>query len=97
MFVALVHLYIRSIWLQFIWCTTRVIMKQSVLIAAACAAVSMAAPTAQVAERAVKPTVYLAGDSTMALGGGGSGTEGTMRNPNLRPSPVRGLIDSRLG
>lgn len=36
-----------------------------------------AAPVDEVSERATTPTVYLAGDSTMALGGGGTGTQGT--------------------
>lgn len=35
-----------------------------------------AAPVEDIHERATTPKVYLAGDSTMALGGGGSGTQG---------------------
>ncbi|KAK4539270.1 hypothetical protein LTR36_000849 [Oleoguttula mirabilis] len=47
-----------------------------VIVAVALAATASAAPAARIAERATTPTVYLAGDSTMALGGGGTGTQG---------------------
>jgi len=40
-----------------------------------------AAPAIGHVERASQPTVYLAGDSTTALGGGGAGTQG--RSPCL--------------
>ena len=40
------------------------------------ASMAFAAPTREMNARATGPTVYLAGDSTMALGGGGSGTQG---------------------
>jgi len=37
---------------------------------------ALAAPTDELSSRATTPKLYLAGDSTMALGGGGSGTQG---------------------
>ena len=40
------------------------------------AAQAVAAPSEDISKRAT-PHVYLAGDSTMALGGGGTGTQGT--------------------
>jgi rhamnogalacturonan acetylesterase len=52
----------------------------SACFAAALATVAVAAPVENYEERATTatPKVYLAGDSTMALGGGGTGTEGTL-------------------
>lgn len=44
-------------------------------IPAVLATLAFAAPAENIEKRAT-PTVYLAGDSTMALGGGGSGTQG---------------------
>lgn len=49
----------------------------SSLLALATSAVAM--PTAQPEKRAT-PKIYLAGDSTMAKAGGGSGTEGASRS-----------------
>jgi len=43
---------------------------------AALASMVLAAPVDEVAARATTPKVYLAGDSTMALGGGGTSTQG---------------------
>jgi rhamnogalacturonan acetylesterase len=40
------------------------------------AAIAVAAPSEEISKRAT-PNVYLAGDSTMALGGGGTGTQGS--------------------
>lgn len=45
--------------------------------ALALAASVVALPAGQVQKRAT-PTIYLAGDSTMAKAGGGAGTEGTL-------------------
>jgi rhamnogalacturonan acetylesterase len=45
-------------------------------LAAALATIASAAPAQNEAKRATTPKVYLAGDSTMALGGGGTGTQG---------------------
>jgi len=42
----------------------------------AMASLAMAAPADENLEKRATPTVYLAGDSTMAKGGGGTGTEG---------------------
>lgn len=42
----------------------------------AMASLAMAAPGRENMEKRATPTVYLVGDSTMALGGGGSGTQG---------------------
>lgn len=47
-------------------------------LSATLATVALAAP----AEKRATPIVYLVGDSTMALGGGGTGTQG--RNPSTR-------------
>lgn len=55
-------------------------MRASAITAAVSAVVALAAPAALVAERATTPTVYLAGDSTMAQGGGGTGTQGMLRS-----------------
>jgi rhamnogalacturonan acetylesterase len=44
------------------------------------AAIAVAAPTDERLEARAAPTVYLAGDSTMAKGGGGSQTEGISTN-----------------
>lgn len=53
-------------------------MKSLVLyLAATLAELASAAPTELSLTKRATPTVYLAGDSTMALGGGGSGTQGT--------------------
>ena len=50
---------------------------QSLLLPAVFAAVVLAAPAVELAPRATTtPTVYLIGDSTMAKGGGGTGTQG---------------------
>jgi rhamnogalacturonan acetylesterase len=57
------------------------IMKSfSACFAAALATVAVAAPVENYEERTTTatPKVYLAGDSTMALGGGGTGTQGTL-------------------
>lgn len=67
------------------------------LVSAAMAAISTASP-AEI-ERRATPKVYLAGDSTMALGGGGSGTQGEHPLP-LNQSPIFAyqiLIFIRLG
>lgn len=53
---------------------TSLIMKITYSILSVLMAVVTAAP-AEVEKRAT-PKLYLAGDSTMALGGGGSGTQG---------------------
>ena len=45
-------------------------------LAAALATITSAAPSQNEAKRVTTPMVYLAGDSTMALGGGGAGTQG---------------------
>jgi hypothetical protein len=45
-------------------------------LAAALATIASGAPAQNEAKRATTPKVYLAGDSTMALGGGGTGTQG---------------------
>lgn len=52
----------------------------SICLAAALATVASAAPVENCEERATTatPKVYLAGDSTMAQGGGGTGTQGTL-------------------
>jgi len=47
------------------------------ILPAALAAVAVAAPVDEERSTETTPTVYLAGDSTMALGGGGTGTQGT--------------------
>lgn len=47
-----------------------------ITIPALLAALASAAPAEEIEKRAT-PTIYMAGDSTMALGGGGSGTNGT--------------------
>lgn len=47
------------------------------ILLASLATLLSAAPVEEVSERATTPTVYLAGDSTMAVGGGGTGTQGT--------------------
>ena len=39
--------------------------------------IASAAPAGKDAKRAATPKVYLAGDSTMALGGGGAQTQGS--------------------
>jgi uncharacterized membrane protein len=44
-------------------------------LAAALATIASAAPAQNEAKLATAPKVYLAGDSTMALGGGGTGTQ----------------------
>ena len=44
-------------------------------------AVSLSFVLSAVASVAFGQTVYLAGDSTMAKGGGGSGTDGTLFHP----------------
>lgn len=49
---------------------------KSYVVLPALAAAALAAP-AEHAEKRATPHVYLAGDSTMALGGGGTGTQGT--------------------
>ena len=55
----------------------RVKMKSFVAgLAAALATIASAAPPQNEAKRATTPKVYLAGDSTMALGGGRAGTQG---------------------
>jgi len=43
-------------------------------LSAALATLALAAPAEELSKRT--PTLYLAGDSTMALGGGGTGTQG---------------------
>jgi rhamnogalacturonan acetylesterase len=48
---------------------------KSYAIISALAATAIAAPAEDIEKRAT-PNVYLAGDSTMALGGGGTGTQG---------------------
>ena len=48
----------------------------SFLVAAAVFATAALAAPAQDLVRRAGPTVYMAGDSTMAPGGGGSGTDG---------------------
>lgn len=48
---------------------------KSYAILSALAVAALAAPTKDIAKRAT-PKVYLAGDSTMALGGGGTETQG---------------------
>jgi len=45
-------------------------------LSAVLATLSTAAPTDEVMAKRATPKVYLAGDSTMALGGGGTGTQG---------------------
>jgi rhamnogalacturonan acetylesterase len=50
-------------------------MKSLYLLPVMLVAIAVAAPSSDIAKRAT-PHVYLAGDSTMALGGGGSGTQG---------------------
>lgn len=53
------------------------IMKSSyIAMPTALVAVALAAPQFENSKRAL-PKLYLAGDSTMALGGGGTGTQGT--------------------
>jgi len=46
-----------------------------VTASAVLAVLAQAAPSEEISKRAT-PTIYLAGDSTMALGGGGTGTQG---------------------
>lgn len=48
---------------------------KSFTILSALAVAALAAPSKEIKKRAT-PKVYLAGDSTMALGGGGTGTQG---------------------
>jgi rhamnogalacturonan acetylesterase len=50
-------------------------MKSFAIIPAFLAVTAVTAPTEELEKRAT-PTVYLVGDSTMALGGGGTGTQG---------------------
>lgn len=57
------------------------------------AALATAAPAEEIEKRAT-PTIYMAGDSTMALGGGGSGTQGMFR---FTHRDKRGLTHSRMG
>jgi len=47
----------------------------SLILPAVLASTAIASPTQP--EKRATPKVYLAGDSTMALGGGGSGTQGS--------------------
>ncbi|TVY16649.1 Rhamnogalacturonan acetylesterase, partial [Lachnellula arida] len=57
--------------------TTSPVMKSFYLpLSAALATLSTASPTGEAITKRATPTVYLAGDSTMALGGGGTGTQG---------------------
>jgi rhamnogalacturonan acetylesterase len=68
-------------------------MKSSVLPILAIANVVLSAPTEDtLAPRAV-PTIYLAGDSTMAKGGGGAKTEGKS-HPTTPPYTLHSLIFS---
>ncbi|KAK5133426.1 hypothetical protein LTR08_007765 [Meristemomyces frigidus] len=52
----------------------------SLLVPAVFATVALAAPAAQLTQRTINPTVYLTGESTMAKGGGGTGTQGWGEN-----------------
>jgi len=54
-------------------------MRATVLLSSLLAGAALAAPAYGLSKRASVPTVYLIGDSTMALGGGGTGTQGQMR------------------
>ena len=65
-------------------------------LSAALAATALAAPVEDIEKRAT-PKVYLAGDSTMALGGGGSGTQGEAQPPPSTPAPNKSDITLRLG
>jgi len=47
------------------------------------ATLTLAAPADGRLSKRATPTVYLAGDSTMALGGGGTGTQGKLSSPQL--------------
>ncbi|TVY86495.1 Rhamnogalacturonan acetylesterase [Lachnellula willkommii] len=60
-------------------------------LSAALATLSTASPTGEAITKRATPTVYLAGDSTMALGGGGTETQGSLgasTSPTPSPSPV---------
>jgi rhamnogalacturonan acetylesterase len=48
-------------------------------LSATLAGLSMAVPADRVMEKRATPTVYLAGDSTMAKGGGGTSTQGHLQ------------------
>ena len=47
---------------------------------AALATLALAAPADETVSKRATPKVYLAGDSTMASGGGGTSTQGTYRS-----------------
>jgi hypothetical protein len=73
-----------------------VVMKSSNLIfRASLVALALAAPTDELSSRATTPKLYLAGDSTMALGGGGTGTQGLILPQLLIPKQA--LTNLRLG
>ena len=68
------------------------------VLSGALATVALAAPFDEtLSERATTPKVYLAGDSTMALGGGGTGTQGTYSSPPSFPKSLRNTNHLRLG
>lgn len=52
----------------------------TLISAVALAASALAAPTSDASDAKRIPIVYLAGDSTMAPGGGGNGTEGYVKS-----------------
>ncbi|KAH7327489.1 carbohydrate esterase family 12 protein [Rhexocercosporidium sp. MPI-PUGE-AT-0058] len=67
-----------------------------ITIPALLATLASAAPAEEIEERA-NPTIYMAGDSTMALGGGGSGTNGwgvyfpfSVKNANIVNAAIGG-------
>lgn len=59
---------------------------RSYALVPALAIAALAAPAKEIEKRAT-PNIYLAGDSTMALGGGGTGTQGifSLRVPPAPP------------
>ena len=73
----------------------------SCVLSATLASLVLAAPPAHsISERATTPKLYLAGDSTMALGGGGTGTQGPSPSITIPPVPPTSnnlLIPLRLG
>jgi rhamnogalacturonan acetylesterase len=60
------------------------------ILSPALATLAFAAPSEELVKRA--PTLYLAGDSTMALGGGGTSTQGKILSPPILSSSSLTLL-----